>query len=394
MSVRLWLILSIGLNLFLAAGLYVATRPFDASVINTSSSPDLYIRTNVIVRHENFTWDQVESTNYATLVRNLRAMACPETTIRDIAVARVTRLFAHRKLSEVVYPNYQWWRSDPDPDVVQAAAARIQSLDLERRDMLTSLLGESWEVETHEATVARGGITLTGPILGEMSSTVKQAALVLLAAGQQKIDAYQEQMRVQNRAVDPMEMARLREEPLSQLAAIMSPEQYDEFSLRYSPGAQQLREQMRGMNLSATQFSELFTALNPIIGQPVYFYAGRDPLLLKQQQQLQTQSEAVLKQVLGAAVYSSYQLHQDPLYRSAETVAQQLGVPSTETTSMYEINRATQAEMDRIRHDDTLSSDEKVAALAQTQVQQQQALEQLLGPEIFEKWLQSQGRAR
>jgi Asp-tRNA(Asn)/Glu-tRNA(Gln) amidotransferase C subunit len=179
-----------------------------------------------------------------------------------------------------------------------------------------------------------------------------------------------------------------------QLAAILSPEQYDEFALRYAPAAQQLREQMRGMNLAPAQFSDLFNALNSITGQPVYYYAGNDPQLLKQQQQLQAQTEAVIKETLGAQTYAAYQLNQDPLYRSAQAVAQQLQVPTSSVMPMYEINRATQAELNRIRNDDALSNDEKVEALAQTQVQQQQALEQIVGPEAFQRWLQTQGRAR
>ena len=109
---------------------------------------------------------------------------------------------------------------------------------------------------------------------------------------------------------------------------------------------------------------------------------------------LQAQSEAVLKQTLGTQAYAAYQLGQDPLYRSAQSDAQQLGVPAASVMPIYEINRATQAEMNRIRSDDTLSSDEKVSALAQAQVQQQQALEELLGPEAFEKWLQAQGKRK
>jgi hypothetical protein len=69
---------------------------------------------------------------------------------------------------------------------------------------------------------------------------------------------------------------------------------------------------------------------------------------------------------------------------------QQLGVPTNDVTTIYEINRATQAEMDRIRKDDTLSTDEKVEALAQTQVQQQQSMQQVLGADAFERWLESQ----
>ena len=59
---------------------------------------------------------------------------------------------------------------------------------------------------------------------------------------------------------------------------------------------------------------------------------------------------------------------------------------------IYQINRATQVELDRIRQDDTLSNDEKIQALAQTRVQEEQTLEQLLGPDAFQRWLQIQGQ--
>ena len=70
-------------------------------------------------------------------------------------------------------------------------------------------------------------------------------------------------------------------------------------------------------------------------------------------------------------------------------MAEQLGVPEKSVMSVYEINRATQAELDRIRKDSNMTSDEKVEALSQTQVEQQQSLQQILGPEAFERWLQT-----
>jgi DNA-binding TFAR19-related protein (PDSD5 family) len=164
--------------------------------------------------------------------------------------------------------------------------------------------------------------------------------------------------------------------------------------LRYSPAAQQLREEMRGMDLSPDQFRDLFNAVGSIIGQPVYFYTGDDPQLLKQQQQLQAQSQALMKTVLGEQVYAAFQLNQDPVYRSSKATIQQVGAPVADITPLYEINRATQAELNRIRNDDTLSNDEKVEALAQTQVQQQQSVQQLLGPEAFQRWLQAQGQGK
>jgi hypothetical protein len=148
------------------------------------------------------------------------------------------------------------------------------------------------------------------------------------------------------------------------------------------------------MNLSAAQFSGLYNALFSILGQPVYYYNGADSGLLKQQQQLQAQSEAVIKETLGAQFYANFQLSQDPLYRSAQAAAQRLNVPASAVMPIYQINRATQAELSRIRNDDSLSNDEKVTALAQAQVEAQQSLEEILGPEAFQRWLQAQGRSQ
>jgi hypothetical protein len=393
MRARFWLIVSVSFNLFLAASLYVATEPLKEPVVPVAPSPDnVLVKTNVLVRRENFTWDQVQSTNFATLIKNLRAIGCPELTIRDIVTTDVDRIYARRRVTEVVYPNYQWWKSTPDPSLVEAAEEKIRNLETERRAILTGLLGAGWDAEAKELIAARAGMTLTGPILGDLPAATKQAVLDIIAAAQQKIEAYQEQQHLQGDAIDPVQMVRLREEPLVQLASVLGPDAYDEFVLRYSPAAQQLRDMMKTLDLTQDQFRDLFSALSGIIGQPVYFYAGSDPALLKQQQQLATQSEAVIKATLGAEVYAGYQLNQDPLYRSSQAMAQQLSLPATVVLPIYQINRATQTEMDRIRNDDTLSNDEKVEALAQTQVQEQQSLQQLLGPDAFQKWLQGQGQ--
>jgi hypothetical protein len=392
MRARFWLIISVSFNLFLAASLfYAAKRPLKEPAIPESpeSAAGVVVKTNVLVRQENFTWEQIQSTNYALLIKNLRSIGCPEQTIRDLITSDVNRIYARRRVTEVDYPNYEWWKSTPDPGLAQQAEEKLLSLERERRTLLTGLLGAGWDAEGKELIAARAGITLTGPILGDLPPETKQAVLNIVAAAQQKIEAYQEAQRLQGKAIDPMQMVRLREEPLVSLAVVLEPEAYDEFVLRYSPAAQQLREMMRTLDLTPDQFRSLFAALSAIIGQPAFFYTGSDPALLKQLQQLAAQSEAVIKTTLGPAVYGSYQLNQDPLYRSSQAVADQLNLPGSVVLPMYQINRATQAEMDRIRKDDTLSNDEKVEALAQTQMQAQQTLEQLLGPEAFERWLQA-----
>src|SRR5688572_2161136 len=45
---------------------------------------------------EKFDWSQLESTDFKTYMANLRAITCPEETIRDLIVADVNKLFAPR----------------------------------------------------------------------------------------------------------------------------------------------------------------------------------------------------------------------------------------------------------------------------------------------------------
>ena len=93
LNTHLWLILSLVANFFLVIFLYIATETLEVPTVPPSTVDNgLLIKTNVVVRHENFTWDQVESTNYVTFIKNLHAVGCPEQTIRDIIMSEVNRL--------------------------------------------------------------------------------------------------------------------------------------------------------------------------------------------------------------------------------------------------------------------------------------------------------------
>src|SRR5215471_13715806 len=91
---------SLGVN----AALAVAWFCWGRSHSNTSGQeaaeaalPTKSIKTNVVVRREYFSWAEVESADYPTYIANLRAIDCPEQTIRDIIIADVNALFARRR---------------------------------------------------------------------------------------------------------------------------------------------------------------------------------------------------------------------------------------------------------------------------------------------------------
>src|SRR6267154_6822521 len=86
-------------------------------------------KTNVVVRRQFFSWKEVESPDYPTYIANLRDIGCPDQTIRDIIIADVNSLFAQRRATNLVTSEQQWWRSEPDSNVVRLATEKARELE-------------------------------------------------------------------------------------------------------------------------------------------------------------------------------------------------------------------------------------------------------------------------
>ena len=144
---RLLALVSVGVNLALAAGWLLlqrqlAVRRSDNSASAAAGSLD---KTNVVVRRQFFSWRDLESDDYPTYIANLRDIGCPDQTIRDIIIADVNALFSRRLATELVTAEQQWWRTEPDTNIVQVAAEKSRTMDEERRALLVRLLGPNWE---------------------------------------------------------------------------------------------------------------------------------------------------------------------------------------------------------------------------------------------------------
>jgi len=64
-------------------------------------------RTNIVLRRQFFSWQEVESADYPTYIANLRYIGCPEQTIRDIIIADINALYARKRATELVTPDQQ-----------------------------------------------------------------------------------------------------------------------------------------------------------------------------------------------------------------------------------------------------------------------------------------------
>jgi hypothetical protein len=332
--------------------------------------------TNSPVRRQLFSWHELESPDYPTYIANLRFIGCPDQTIRDIIIAEVNALYSRRRANELVTPEQQWWRSEPDTNVLQVALQKSQVLEEERRALLTGLLGPNWESGDLASLPrpSRPGILLDGPVLGALSPETKQLLQGINARSEDRVEAYLEAQRAAGKPADPAELAKLRQQTREELAGVLPPPQLEEYLLRYSQAASELREQLGQLehfDATADEFRGLFRATDRIDEQLRQLPEG-DPTSAQARRALLAQRENAIRLALGNRRYEEYRLLHDPLYRDAVVNAQQAGSPESART-IYQVSLAAALTQAAITNNPELSSDQKAIELKQLELEQMKA---------------------
>ncbi len=386
MRVRLLLLLSIVLNVALAAAFFgwfslqpknvvSVPRPVVVSPVNTNVVR--IIKTNVLVRPRTFMWQEVETPDYVAYVQNLRSLGMPETTVRDIIVADVDQIFARRRREEAASQDIEWWRAEPSDSFQSNALARATALDADREALLTRLLGENWKRDRE--TPATEAIPLAGEILGALPEDVKQSVRKIASLAGQRAAEYIGQMDSQGRPVNEFELAKLREQTREELAKVLNAQQLEEFLLRYSNNANRLRAQFAGLPLSPEDFRALFRATDKIDRDLELKLIGDDPDSQRQRAALEQERASVIAKILGAERFETFAMMGDPDYKEALALAGRIGANKETATALYEISKATKEEVDRVTGDASLSAAEKQQQLREIELDQQRARAMLLG---------------
>ena len=372
------LILSLVANVALALGLAHYSRRASSSA-NTAALEETnsVVKTNVVVRRQFLSWSHVESPDYTVYITNLRAIGCPDQTIRDIIIADVNALYARRRALEILTPQQEWWRSEPSPQVVKLAADKYIALDKERRALLAKLLGPEWEGGDLAGLPrpTRPGIALDGPILGTLTAEARESVANISADAQDRMQAYIQQMHDAGKDPDPAELARLRQDTRNQLAAVLTPAQMEEYLLRYSQTANDLRAQLgklKYFNATPDEFRSLFRVDDSINQQIQMLGTGTDPNTVAQRNSLEQQRDNALKLALGPARFQQYQKLQDPLYQQAMATAIQNGDPNS-ADAIYGINLVAQNDQSTIQSNTNLTDSQRAIALKQLELDQMTA---------------------
>jgi hypothetical protein len=293
---------------------------------------------------------------------------------------------------EIATASHQWWRADPDPDLLEETVDGIQSLERERRALLATLLGPHWESPDELLGVPATSIAFTGPQLGSLPAEAKWAVCDIEARSREQLRAHTAAQEKDGKPVDPAFTARLRQQTREELAKVLTPEQLEEYLLRYSRNADRLRETVRGFDATAEEFRKLFRATDPLDQQLDTLGASADAATERRRAELQRQRDEAARQALGDKRYEFYRLNQDPVFQDVRETAEQLGADAASVLPLYQIQKEVARERNRILQDASLSPEDQSRELGLVYQHQLDSVRKLMGEEAFKKYQALSGR--
>ena len=203
-----------------------------------------------------FAWSKVEAEDWEQLATNLRAIGCPEKTVRDIVLARGRR--ALEQISKEAEPNLTFWTAGLRRTHARQEAARqaqwAQAEIIARLERIVGpdvFLGETQMMDKFEAQAMMRFVA--GPLPDE---TFSQVAIKLAGfeARRQALDARTQGVWLD---ADEAELAQLRTQYHRELAALLQPAELEEMTARMAMLPQLDRLNFEATDLNAAEVRQL-----------------------------------------------------------------------------------------------------------------------------------------
>lgn len=202
-------------------------------------------------------WAALESADFATYVANLRASGCPEVTIRRIVTAEVKEAFDKDRLALLEKEPIPFW--DATYGTGESQSIEFENLATEEKEFLFSLLGSDAVSQENEASGRMPSAWRFGPKLAGKSEAVTN----ILSHAETKREEILASLGDAEISSAHMEMLQQIEvEKVAALEATLTAEERDDFEMRNSEIANELREHLaaEGKRVNESQFREMFHA--------------------------------------------------------------------------------------------------------------------------------------
>jgi hypothetical protein len=341
---------------------------------------------------EKFTWRGLESPEFKAYIANLRAVECPEETIRDIIVAAVNKLYAaklkalsHDRLKDYKYWEAKnWWE-----DGSQLMWRKQRELEKEKKALLKELLGVDPEKEKNKELglpdYRERMMSYLPEYKRDQVEEITQRYQDLEQDSRRKYKGYWgEETQAEQRE--------LRAQRRAELAKILTPQELEEYDLRNSQVAQQMQWEMRTFDPSEAEFRSVYKAKAAMDEKTGGTWLDpEDKEAQEKYNAARKEMDEQLKETLGDKRFAEYKRGQDWEYQQLVRLANREGLAADAPGKIFDMKDAADAQARKVRDDSSLTDEQRKTALAGIRSETEKAVGELLGEKVLKKYKSQYG---
>ena len=331
---------------------------------------------------EAFEWSQIESADFQQYIANLRAIGCPEETIRDLVIAELNKLYVPQFAAlRAQTHQFAYWKPG-SRKAREELQKQLEALRAEKRDLIKALLGvdgdpnEQWVKLTAEELIEQGKFGFLSP--------EKQAAIRDILDKYKRLDS--NARSADGIMMGDAESKKLREQRRQELAQILSPEELYQFDLRDSNTSQSVRSRFGAADLTEDEYKKLFELRKAYENEVGAIADSSDPEKMRQRSERRGQLEQAYSNALGEQRMAEIQREQDPQWLALNRVAQQYSLDQPMLLRAYEYQQIASEQVAKLFSDGNLSRDNRRAAVGQINAELQRNLAGLMGETAYNEY--------
>ncbi len=356
---------------------------------STAAAP---VQERVVYVTNRFNWAQVESADYRIYISNLRAIGCPEATIKDIIMTDVMKLYAQRRgQASVNGREFHYWETDEKRKLkqrqVEEREKTLAQIDKELPAVLRELLGINYEKELDKYFIDTNEDERRLAFLPEDK---RNSAIALHEQYESARERILSASGGHPTAADLERLQRLQQEMDARLGQMLTPDEQFQFELSTSPTADALRKNLVGFNPSESEFREIYQRQKAIDAAFAYQDLS-DPTVRAAKAAAEKQMEDQLFSALGQGRMADYQTVKNPDYREVFAFSERFDLPNTVSQSLVEMRTVAEQQRGQLLADNNLSDEKKAEALRAIQAETEKTLRQTLGEKVYTAYAQSAG---
>jgi hypothetical protein len=309
-------------------------------------------------------WSSLASDDLRALVQRLRAAGFPPSIVRSIVSTEINRRFAGRlKALTAEADQTPYWKPSPMGMADQKLMAERSQLIRERTRLTRDVLGDDYFAGT--------GIDATAVQRARYGNVPKDKIELV----QRIVDDYADMttdVRNATRGIvlpeDREKLALLEREKHSDLAAVLSPSELEDYEMRTSPVTMRLKSALTLMDASESEFRTIYgiekpyaEQLYPGMGSTGATYLSADTM--QQRRDAQKEVSTQLATALGTARATEFERDTNYEFQQLARATAAQKMPIDAAVHAFDLRNSAAEQSTRIADDNTMTVEQKRAAL-------------------------------